>query len=86
MINLQYLFNLFRYIKKQFFIPYNRIKLRISGVSFGINCRVFQSFYLLVKKGGTCSIGNNFTIQSGSNFNPLVRGDKTSIYIGPMGG
>ena len=33
MINFQYLFNLFRYIQKWFFIPYNRIKLRISGAS-----------------------------------------------------
>lgn len=86
MINFQYLFNLLRYIQKRFFIPYNRIKLRISGASVGANCRIFQGLYFLIKKGGTCKIGKNFTVQSGSNFNPLVRGNKASIYVGSQGG
>lgn len=85
-MNFQYLFNLQRYILRKFYIPYNRIKMRISGATIGTNCRIFQSFYILIKKGGTCQIGNNFIVQSGSNFNPLVRGNKASIYVGSQGG
>ena len=85
MISIQYVFNYFRYISRFFFILFNRSKLRISGVSFGANCRIFQGFYLLIKKGGKCKIGANFTIQSGSNFNPLVRGNKASFYVGSSG-
>ena len=33
MISVQYLYNLSRYILRKFYIPYNRIKLRISGAS-----------------------------------------------------
>lgn len=86
MINIQYLYNIHRYILRKFYIPYNRIKMRISGATFGANCRIFQSFYILIKKGGTCKIGNNFTVQSGSFFNPLVRGNKACIYVGSQGG
>ena len=33
MISVQYLYNLPRYILRKFYIPYNRLNLRISGAS-----------------------------------------------------
>lgn len=82
---LRYLFILPRYFIRHIYVYYNLIKIKISGACVGNNCRIFQSFYVLIKKGGLCNIGNNFTLQSGSCFNPLVRGSKASIYVGAEG-
>lgn len=75
-----------RYLSKSFFVIYNRAKLNIAGARFGHNCRVFNGFYVLIKKGGTLMIGNNVSIQSGSYFNPLVKGNRSSIYVSNRGG
>lgn len=82
---IQYLFNLPRYLIRLWYIPFNLCKIKLSGAKVGHNCRIFQSFNILIKRGGKCSIGNNFILQSGSFFNPLVRGTKCSLYVGERG-
>ena len=61
------------------------MKLKGAGAHVGHKCKIFNSFYILVKKGGDLKIGDNFTMQSGSCFNPLVRGAKSSIYVSNKG-
>jgi acetyltransferase-like isoleucine patch superfamily enzyme len=84
----RYVFLIPRYCQKFFFIYYNRIKMKMAGATIGKNCRIYQGVYVLIKKGAKCVIGDNFSMQSGSNFNPLVRGGKSSIYVSSqsMGG
>lgn len=53
----------------------------VSGAKIGRNCRIYDSFYLLVKKGGSFQVGDNFHVLSSNYFNPLVRGNKTSLYV-----
>ena len=50
MISIQYLYNLPRYILRKFYIPYNRIKIRISGASVGENCRILTFAAFCTKK------------------------------------
>lgn len=82
---LRYYFLIPRYIIRNFYIYYNRMKLKAAGAHVGHNCKIFNSFYVLVKKGGDLNIGDNFKMQSGSCFNPLVRGAKSSIYVSNNG-
>lgn len=82
---MRYIILLPRYLSKLFFIFFNKLKLNLAGASFGHNCCVFNGFYVLIKKGGKLIIGDNVSIQSGSYFNPLVKGSKSSIYVSNMG-
>ena len=81
----RYYFLIPRYIIRNFYIYYNRMKLKVAGAHVGHNCKIFNGFYILVKKGGGLNIGDNFKMQSGSCFNPLVRGAKSSIYVSNKG-
>ena len=78
---IRYLFLIHFYVSKHFWIIINRIKFRIMGASIGDNCRAYGKFYLLNKMGGAISIGNNFHLLSGNYFNPLVKGNRTAIYV-----
>lgn len=82
---MQYLFNLPKYLIRLWYIPFNLCKIKISGANIGCNCKIYQGFNILIKRGGKCNIGDNFVMQSGSYFNPLVRCLKSSIYIGSEG-
>ena len=77
---LGYVFFVFRLIKKQFYIPYNRLKLKLNNATIGDNCNVFNKTYVLFHKGTKVVIGDNFTLKSDDFLNPLGRNFVSGIY------
>ena len=81
----RYIFLLPHYITKSCSVLYNRFKMRLSGAVLGDDCKIYHNFYLLIKKGGRLEVGDSFTMQSGTFFNPIMRGTKSSIYVSCRG-
>lgn len=79
---LRYLYEIPKFLKRPFFVAFNRIKLNINGVKVGDNCRIYNKFYLHVGPESNVVIGNDFIFSSGANFNQLARNIRGSIYVG----
>lgn len=82
---IRYVFLLPRYIKRAFYMQFNILKFKINGITIGEKPRIYDKVYALIKNGGKVFIGDNFHLQSGNGFNPLVRGSRASIYVGADG-
>lgn len=81
----RYVFLVPRYVKRWFYQKWNRFKFRASGVKLGRSSSIYNSISLLVHKGATVCIGDNFQFSSVSTFNPLIRNMGGAIYCGSNG-
>ena len=72
-------FHLHRWGMKKVMLRYNRIKMILLGVTFGKNARVYNSVYLEIHPESKVTIGDDFVMSSGDNFNPLCRNIKGCI-------
>lgn len=70
-----------KFLLKPFFIKWNRLKLWLTGVNHGKNCKIYNRFYLFLHPRGRIIIGDNFSFSSGSNFNQLSRNIRGAIYV-----
>lgn len=66
-------------IKRTYFINFNKLKLRFSGVCFGTKCNFYNSIQIEKNYNSTINIGDNVTITSGLGINPLSRNLKAYI-------
>lgn len=69
-------------IRTRLYIIFNRFFIRLNGVKFGKNLRVYDRFYLTMSSGAKMSIGDNLTFSSGDGINPLCRNIRGKIFIG----
>lgn len=76
----RYVFFVCRQLKKQFYIPYNRLKFKLNDASIGENCNIFNKTYVLLHKGTKVVIGDNFTLKGDDFLNPLGRNIASGIY------
>ena len=81
---LRYFYLIPREVQKIIFTLFYKLLFKINGVKFGTNCRVYNAINLLIHKGATVFIGDNYKHVSGG-FNPLVRNVKGSIYVARNG-
>lgn len=68
-----------QYIRKFFYLYWNRFKFSICGVQIGRGFEVYTKVYVRIAHGSKVNIGNNLTIYSGDGLNPLCRNIATSI-------
>lgn len=64
-----------------FYWRFNRIKFNTHNIEFGRNLIVKGSIYLSINNSAQFKIGENCTIKSGDNHNPISRNIKTSITL-----
>lgn len=62
-------------------LVYNLWRLKKAGIKYGSLMRIRGHIQLQIKKGATVSIGNNCTIQSGNNMNPMGRNVRSAIRV-----
>lgn len=60
---------------------WGRLKMSLSGISFGENLIVQGSLYLKIGDKTNTKIGNDCVFKSGGGLNPLSRNIKTSICV-----
>jgi len=71
--------NILKKIIRKYYIIFNRLKCRYSGIDFGENLIIFNKLYLSKAGNSEIKIGNNFVFSSGSGFNPLNRNIRGAI-------
>lgn len=64
-----------------FFICYHRIKLRLLGVSFGKDLRIYDRIYIKRSKRASLIIGDGLTYTSGSGLNPICSNNRGVIRL-----
>lgn len=64
-----------------FYIRLNRFKFRFLGVRLGKGACIRNSVHLVVLPDANVKIGNNFTVNSGGDLNPLCNGSRTCIKV-----
>lgn len=72
-------FLIIRYIRKIFYLYWNRLKFNIYGAKIGHGFEVYTKVYVKIAQGSKVNIGNNLTIYSGDGLNPLCRNIATCI-------
>lgn len=80
-IDQRRIFELPRFLLKQYFIHWNRLKFKVCGIKLGRNSHIFNKVYIDKEIGAQVIIGDNFTLSSGANFNPLCRNLRASICL-----
>lgn len=73
------LFLIIEYMRKFFYLYWNRFKLKIYGAKIGHGLEVYTKIYVKIAQGSKVNIGNNLTIYSGDGLNPLCRNIATCI-------
>ncbi len=70
-----------RFLRKQFYLRYNRLCLRLSigKENLGERAMVFNHIYLDIHPQSHVRIGDDFTFTSGENINPLCRHQRGCI-------
>lgn len=80
-ISIKYMRMIFKRVGDAFFWRFNRIKFSMNEIHFGKNLIVKGSICLSVDPSSQVSIGDNCTIKSGHNYNPISRNIKSSITL-----
>lgn len=70
-----------RKFRKTFYLWFNRILFLHYGAQCGNNLQAYGKIYLNIERGATLSIGDNFNLISGDNYNPLCRNVYASIKL-----
>lgn len=78
---LPHLLRIPRRLRMIYYVHWNRIKFHICGIRFGKNMRVINKLYLQIHSTAKVEIGDDFIFTSGSNFNPLCKNIRGSIYV-----
>lgn len=78
---LQRVVFIFTRISNALYWRFNRLKFSGHNISHGINLIVRGSIYLNINPNSQAFIGDNCTIKSGDNHNPLSRNIRTSITL-----
>lgn len=81
----RYLFIFPRYVLRFYYIHWNRLKLKAHNVKIGSNIRIYNKTGILIHRGATVSIGDNFQFVSGGWFNPLTGNRGGMIYCASTG-
>jgi acetyltransferase-like isoleucine patch superfamily enzyme len=71
----------FTKLSNAFYWRFNKIKFSSKRIDFGENLLVRGSIYLNINPNSQVKIGDNCTIKSGQNHNPISRNIKTSISL-----
>lgn len=75
MINI---FRIYPYIKKNFYISWNKLYFSILGIEYGSNMQIPNKIY--ISGSGIIKIGDDFRFTSGDNLNPICRNIRGSIH------
>lgn len=59
----------------------NKVKFKLSGVTYGSGMHVVNKMYLQLSKDSTLIIGDDFEFTSGDGFNPLCRSQRGMIFL-----
>lgn len=81
MFNINQLQHIPRRIRKMFYLHYNRLLFRCSGIKYGKNLNVFNTFYLYLAPKAKIVIGDNFMFSSGDAYNPMSRNIRGMIFV-----
>lgn len=76
---IEHVLNIGHFFKRNFYIKWNKIRFKITGIKIGKNPIIQNHIYLRISKDALIYIGNNFTYTSGSGFNPICRNIEGSI-------
>ncbi len=68
-------------LKSKWYKFYNIIMFRFLGVSLGNNSDMRNKIFLRIFPDASVKIGNNFTVASGDNLNPISSNKITSIAV-----
>ena len=71
----------FTKLSNAFYWRINKIKFTSKNINYGKNLIVRGSIYLNINPSSQVKIGDNCTIKSGQNHNPISRNIKTSITL-----
>lgn len=80
-MNKNKLIHLGRYLKRVWFQQWNKLKFRFLGVKIGKSPVFYGKVYLNMGINSKFTIGDNFMIFSGDNFNPLCSNVCCSINV-----
>lgn len=70
-----------RFFKKRWYKHWNIYKLRMLGAKLGKEANIMDKVYCHIGDGAKVSIGRNFTVYSGDNYNPLCSNVYCSINV-----
>lgn len=73
-----YFFRIYPFIKRCFYIYWNRIYFYLLNIKYGQNLRVQNKVYILGR--GMISIGDDFHFVSGDSINPICRNISGAFY------
>ena len=76
-------FYLYRFVLKNYYQYYNRIKLSFLGVRLGVKSKIVNSTYWECYNHSVVTIGDGFVCYSGDNFNALCSNRKASFLVMP---
>ena len=69
-----------RYIRKIFYLRWNRFLFKLNKISYGADCMVYNEIYIRKDQSASIRIGNHFLFYSGDCYNPLARNIRGSIF------
>lgn len=72
---------IYPFIRRNIYVYWNRIHFSLNGAIYGARLRVFDRFYLTMRKGSTLVIGENFTFSSGDGINPISRNIRGKLFL-----
>lgn len=72
-------------IENIIYMCYNRMRFRLAGVQLGRTTCIYNHVYLKRHTLSSICIGDNFTLTSGSNINPLTRNLRASLFTESAG-
>ncbi len=85
---MKYISVLFKAIRKGFklsyswiFTPFSKLIFYLNGVKFGNQLKVNGFLKVLVTRRGKVNLGNNLTINSGTNHNVIGRPQMTTFWV-----
>lgn len=78
---LKYMRLFFTKLRNAFYWRFNKIKFTLSNIEYGKNLIIKGSMYLNINPNSQAIIGDNCTIKSGDNYNPISRNIKSSITL-----
>ncbi len=69
------------YIRSLFYWPYTALILLLNGVRLPRDLKVLGVMRVIVTRRGKLTLGSNFTVNSGNNYNIIGRQQKTTLWV-----
>ena len=73
------------YIKKKFYLTWNKLLFRINNIDYKSGIKVIGHIYLRIRPNTSVKIGHNFNFTSGLGINPLSRNKEGFIFVAENG-